>query len=237
MSRATTSEIPYTGIWHVSIGLKHFNYTCATSVWGGVGVAASPGTLHIQTPTNPYIEDPPFSHTNTQMQTHVERARTHAHTHRSSYNDIQLEAVKLQEELDLMRVQLDAARKEAEAQRKRAAAIEVRWGCVRDCVLFLCAATVMSHTHTHTHTQATAATVMSATPFGGCGRGLQARLHTGGAAMDDTDREVDALLQQLQVRQREQLCDIVGFLILSWMCSCAELSHGVVGCGGAANCR
>jgi hypothetical protein len=41
-------------------------------------------------------------------------------------NDLQLECVKLGEEVELLRVQLDAARKEAEAQRKRAAAIEVR---------------------------------------------------------------------------------------------------------------
>jgi hypothetical protein len=40
-------------------------------------------------------------------------------------NDLQLECVKLGEEVELLRVQLDAARKEAEAQRKRAAAIEV----------------------------------------------------------------------------------------------------------------
>eukprot|EP00798_Chlamydomonas_sp_ICE-L_P008275 gene8275-1544_t len=43
--------------------------------------------------------------------------------HKSTANDTAMEAVKIQEELDLMRVKLDAAKKESDAHRKRAAAI------------------------------------------------------------------------------------------------------------------
>jgi len=58
---------------------------------------------------------------------------------RTQSNEAAMEMVKLQEEIDLMKVQLDAARKEAEAQQKRCAAIEVCariWvcGCVCTCV-------------------------------------------------------------------------------------------------------
>eukprot|EP00983_Pelagomonas_calceolata_P114164 1160066-Pelagomonas_calceolata.AAC.8 len=68
-------------------------------------------------------------------QKHHLDARTHAR--RTQGNEAALQTLKLQEEIELMRVQLDAARKEVEAQQKRCAAIEVRGVPLPICVLLV----------------------------------------------------------------------------------------------------